>query len=219
MTPYYQDDSVTLYCGDSREILPALDASPSSVITDPVWPNAVAELAGSDDPSGLFAAACDLLPSSVQRLAVHLGCDSDPRFLASVPGRFPFFRACHLEYVRPHYKGRLLYTHDVAYLFGPPPAPVPGKQVVPGKVVQNDSARRPKGHPCPRQLMHVRWLVKWFGEGLILDPFAGVGTTLVAAKYGGLKAIGIEINEAYCEVTADRLSQGVLGLVAEDATC
>ena len=64
-------------------------------------------------------------------------------------------------------------------------------------------------HPCPRRLEHVAWLVKLFADGLVIDPFAGVGTTLLAAKLSGYPAIGIEIDESYCEKAARRLDQGV----------
>lgn len=84
----------------------------------------------------------------------------------------------------------------------------------PGVWIYNTcKAGRPE-HPCPKPEELMASLVFDFSDyqETILDPFTGSGTTLVAAKRLGRKAIGIEINEAYAEIAAKRLAQGALPL-------
>lgn len=211
MKPYYQDEraGIQIYHGDCREVLMRLRGY-DTVITDPVWPDTTVEIAGADDPVILFKEATELL--FAHRLAVQLGCDSDPRILAELEARWEFFRVCWLEIARVGYKGRLLMTGDVAYLFGEPPASREGARVIPGRFLDPDGNGQQSEHPCPRKLGHVKWLVKWWSNpgDVILDPFCGSGTTLIAARHLGHHAIGIEIEEKYCEIAAKRLSQEVL---------
>jgi len=232
MKPYYEHAGITIYHGDCREIMPQLDLV-KAVITDPPWPNCKVQFAGGD-PFTLFREAAHLMPVLCNRLVVHLGCDTDPRFLAAVPAALPFLRVCWLEYARCSYKGRLLYGSDVAYVYGEWPPARPGAMVLPGKVVspradkqflRRTGRKKHKSfgadnyadlpHPSPRRLQHVNWLVRFFGEDRILDPFAGAGTTLRAAKDLGRKAIGIEIEERYCEIAAKRMGQETLWDVGE----
>jgi DNA modification methylase len=87
-----------------------------------------------------------------------------------------------------------------------------GKQAVWTHFTSKGHAR--PDHPCPKPEPLMLELVQQFtdpGE-LILDPFAGSGTTLLAAKRLGRRAIGCEVNEAFAEVAAKRLQQGALPL-------
>lgn len=69
-------------------------------------------------------------------------------------------------------------------------------------------------HPTQKPVAVMRWCLTLCPPGLVLDPFAGSGTTLVAAKSVGRRSIGVEVEERYCEVAANRLRQSTLGLVA-----
>lgn len=134
MKPYYSEAGVTIYCADSREYFCDLGYLPGeSVITDPVWPNSA--FPDVQDPQGLLASVLQWADERTRRVVIHLGCNSDPRFLAAVPSKYLFFRSCWLEYACPNYIGRLLYTGDMAYAFGEPPPSRPGAHVIPGRIV------------------------------------------------------------------------------------
>jgi len=221
LKPYYQDDAVTIYHGYSPEVIRELKRPNKKyeidcLITDPVWPNSLPELAGADEPQKLLAITLENVWA--KRLCIHLGCSSDPRFLAAVPDRYSFFRVCWLRLNFPSYRGRLLVGSDVAYLYGDPPKSSKGHHLIPGECATKDRNMqiniKKRGHPCPRKINHVNWLIDvWSEPGeTILDPFAGSGTTLLAAKEHGRKSIGIEIEEKYCEIAAQRMSQEVLAL-------
>ena len=221
MTPYYDEDGITLYHGDAREILGQIDDHGDTCITDPVWPNSV--FPGVLDPVDLSASVFDQL--QVDRLVVHLGCSSDPRFLLSVPSRFPYLRTCWLRYARPSYRGRILIGSDVAYAFGSAPGVRPGRRLLAGETCACDNSKKPYHthsgpgeitdwsqvpHPAPRRLEHVQFLVSVFSDSAVIDPFCGIGTTLLACKQLRVRCTGIEITERYCEIAVDRLRQGVL---------
>jgi site-specific DNA-methyltransferase (adenine-specific) len=211
--PYYEDDAVTILHGDCRGLLPSLPAA-DAIVTDPTWPNARVPLFGCDDPEGMFRDMFAALPALPARLAVQLGCDSDPRFLGVVPSELPFFRVAWLELVRIGYRGRLGHTGDVGYLFGEPPPATPGRHIIPGRITDPDPNGKQADHPCPRKIGHVMWLVnRWTDPGdLVCDPFAGSGTTGVACRDLGRRCVLIEVEERFCEEAAKRCSQQAFAL-------
>jgi site-specific DNA-methyltransferase (adenine-specific) len=216
MKPYYEHAGITIYHGDCREILPTLPLC-ESIVTDPVWPNCpLGLLAGSDHPQGLFVDFGEEVKWG-KRAVFILRYDSDPRFLWPVP--LPYARAVILPYVIPSYIGRWLGGEEIAYCFGDPIPSRAGQKVIPGRAPsQQPGGRKANGHPCSRAYRHMEYLVRWWSEPeeTVLDPFCGSGTTLAAAKNMARKAIGIEIEERYCEISAKRLSQEVLSFENEE---
>lgn len=211
MKPYYSEDGITIYHGDALALMGYTPYGP--IITDPVWPNCPEGLLTvADGPCELFRRFCDLAPWwATPRSVFILRHDSDPRFL--VPVQQPYARSVQLPYVMPGYIGRWLGGDETAYCFGEPIPSREGQKVIPGRApAVQPEGRAANGHPCSRALSHMEFLVRWWSEPeeTVIDPFCGSGTTLEAAKNQKRKAIGIEIEEKYCEIAAKRLAQKVL---------
>jgi DNA methylase len=217
--PYFERDGIVIYHGDARKILPLLPRrSFDVVLTDPVWPDAEPELRGRGDEVELFRSVAGDMVRLAPRIVVQLGADTDPRFLSPISRKVPFLRTCWLSYTAPHYKGMLLMDADVAYVFGQPPERAGSHGVLPGRCSENSFNRDHKRirHPCPRSITHVRWLVRWFVQGPVLDPFMGSGSTLVAAHEAGWPAVGVEVEERFCQEAVRRLRQRALPLRAAE---
>ena len=210
-TPYFTTPGVTIYCGDALEILPYLNPV-DVVITDPVWPRTKnASMAGDLGPWELFTRAVKLITPKTKRLIVILGCDSDPRFLKTVPAELPYLVTCWLRRIPPVMKGNIVFGAEVAYVFGQPFPWEHTKRILTTECFAVSRGRRDFGndHPCPRNIAILDWLIsKYTAEGqTVLDPFCGSGTTLAAALKAGRKAIGIDIVQHYCDLAAERCRQ------------
>jgi site-specific DNA-methyltransferase (adenine-specific) len=222
--PYYEDDKVTLYCGDCREITAWLAAG--VLVTDPPygrgwkqgrhWDTAHADdhhpgITGDSDTSLRDWA----LSTWGARPAAVFG---DP-MLAPPTGTklVGFYRKPPNAGTRGAIGG---FRRDVEvfYLLGGWPAGLAGRSSIVATVTGGQggpaSPQGRYGHPHTKPLDVMEQLIDACPPGVIADPFAGSGSTLVAARNLGRRAIGVEIEERYCERAARRLAQGVLEVPA-----
>jgi len=210
MTPYYADDLVTIYHGDCREWVPEADV----IVTDP--PYGIAYHSGKD---GELPRSLDGDLSTLVRDEVLAAFDGP----AVVFGTWRSERPANVRALLIWDTGGALGmgdltipwkpSHQEIYVTGTGFTGRRTSDVLRYPPVQS-SAYRGRLHPTEKPVALMRDLIQKCPEGLILDPFMGSGTTLVAAKSLGRKAIGIEIEERYCEIAARRCSQEVLGLVS-----
>ncbi len=113
-----------------------------------------------------------------------------------------------MRFIPSMHWGPILGGSDIAYIFGK--GFLCGqKRNLPGEMSGQYDRKTPKRTEfrCPRNTNHMRWLVKNFTRPgkMILDPFMGSGTTLVAAKEFGRPGIGIEISRKVCDFAIERL--------------
>ena len=229
--PYYSDDLVTLYHGDCREVLAGMaDESVACVLTDPPYTerthrNATSNKIGAqahvlrtafaaitdDDLRAILtdlarvsqgwvvatldyrhAVEFDVNPPAgvkVQRLGVWVKTNPTPQITGDRPAQgWESIAYMHRADRRSKWNGGGAHGNHVA--------PIPPSE----------------GHPTAKPLPLVAKWVRWFSSpgDTVLDPFAGSGTTLRAAKDEGRRAIGVELDERYCEIAARRLTQDTL---------
>lgn len=213
-TPYYADESVTLYLGDCREITDWLKAD--VLVTDP--PYGLPGGRHSWHKRGIEQVHADATwDDLVLRDAALTLWGDRPRAIFGSPKmqeHAPAHRGAPLIWDKGASPGMGDHTwpfgtsYEVIWINGDGWAGSRRSSVI--KSVHLPTAARAVGHPTPKPVGLMETLIAYAPPGVIADPFAGSGSTLVAAKQLGRKAIGVELDEAYCEIAARRLSQGVL---------
>lgn len=218
---YYSDDAVCIAHADCRDILPLLPKV-DLVLTDP--PYKLSQDYGTQiDADNLRNVASVVI--TFPRLAELL---HDGRFFITfydnriLPFLFDTMARTNLTYLRSVYLyrrwgqasrwGGWMTTTDPICLFRKH-SDVPitwGKGEVVHDCYTKTEAEDYNGeHPAQKPLFVLKHIISWCSAEteLILDPYMGSGTTLRAAKDLGRRAIGIEIEERYCEIAARRLAK------------
>lgn len=223
IVPYYQDDACTIYHGDCRDFLPV---SANSAIFDPPYGLGLEYGKSYDDSRELywswFLPCLSMIRSGVSlcvfsHRVTALREITDWDAIGVWHKRLSFGNRLGNSMVLPHWEPIFMYgihgrgavngyRSDV-FEFNPERGGT--SRVTSGGTKKGADTG---GHPVPKPLRLMTCLVSTFSAPgqTILDPFMGSGTTLRAAKDLGRKAIGIEIEERYCEIAAKRLAQGVL---------
>jgi site-specific DNA-methyltransferase (adenine-specific) len=211
MNPYYQDEFVTIYHGDCREIIPALGPV-DLVLTDPPygidyqsawrteWQRKDKLHGDTEFPMWVFEICSPLV-------AMFVWCRWDiMRDLPKPKSYIVWDKGNHSMGDLNHEFGR--QWEGVAFYPGPQHQFVkrPADIIVANRIPPLDLV-----HPTEKPVAALLPLLVAH-KGNVLDPFMGSGSTLRAAKDLGRKAIGIEIEEQYCEVAAKRMAQLVMAL-------
>lgn len=215
MKPYYQDDYVTLYHGDCLDLAELWTCS-DVLVTDP--PYGVAYTSGRVNGRKRNTTGISNDKSTETRDAALDAWGSRPSIT------FGSWRVPKPANVRQQLiwdKGDDPGTGDLTmpwgssfeeiYISGKGPIWRGGRTVSVLRMGKPLGAARPD-HPTPKPISLVESLIERCPPGIIADPFAGSGSTLVAAKNLGRKVIGVELEERYCEIIAKRCAQEVLDL-------
>lgn len=208
MKPYYDDGTVTIYHGNALELLPAL-APVDVILTDPPYGNGTEYGAYEDTPDALLELVRGLFPLVIEKATrVVLTPGNANAWLYPQP-------SWTLAWVTPAGAGSGPWGFSCwqpILVYGADPYLKAGLGRRPDVILKTEASDA-NGHPCPKPIDLWRLLLQRVSvttNDVVLDPFMGSGTTLRAAKDLGRRAIGIELEERFCEIAARRCSQEVL---------
>ncbi len=217
MKPYYEQDGITIYHGDCRDVLPLLGTVDVVVMDPPYGISYSSSMTGHDGGTALPGIEGDADTSL--RDAVL----ADWAGPALVFGTWKRQRPNNCRAVLVWDKGEHVGMGDLLlpwkpnteeiYVIGSGFTGVRGSSILRHLApVSWNSVSHGRLHPHEKPVALMRELIGKCPLGIILDPFAGSGSTLRAAKDSGRDAIGIELEERYCEIAAKRLAQEALPL-------
>lgn len=221
--PYYQDDLVTLYHGDCREATEWLRAD--VLVTDPPYGRAWRQGGGlkSRGPNSVSHARDSIAndrDTSTRDAALELWGQRPAIVFGDLTLAPPAGTQLTTVYRKPPDAGTRGATAgfrrdlEAVYFLGRWKSGIGGRSSVlttAARCVGSPEGLAARyGHPHAKPLDLLEELIASCPPGTVADPFAGSGSTLVAAKQCGRRAIGVELDERYCEVAANRLTQDAL---------
>ena len=216
MKPYYDHAGIQIFLGDCRDILPHVTAD--AAITDPPYNAGFKYGPCVDDNRPDYEAWCGEWFRAIQAKTIALTC-GHKNVAAWCRIKEPDWILCWWKPAAMGGSPVGVCNWEPIMFWGDPRKDIGRARVdvIRAPIIQIPSASL-GGHPCPKPDAWARGLVAMFtkpGE-VVMDPFAGSGTTLVAAKQLGRRAIGIEIEERYVEIAIKRLQQEVLPLEPDE---
>ena len=209
MTPYYEQDGITIYHADCRDVLPTLEpGSIDLVLTDPPYGIGAHRMTLGNGITRIYRGESDwdCEPADIAPV-LELNCDAviwGGNYFNLPPSRCWFvwdkgtgdndYADCELAWTNRDGVVKRYFRSWVG-------------------ANARERSESERHHPTQKPIELMRWCLRFYPDAeTILDPFMGSGTTLRAAKDLGRRAIGIEIEERYCEIAAKRLQQAVLPL-------
>jgi DNA modification methylase len=235
--PYYQDEQATIYCGDVMDILPQLErASFQCLMSDPPYgvdyhhggnPCGVngkrysehqvkwGQIAGDKVPAGEWLPHAYLAMRDGAAVYLVTRWDVEPDWREMLVNAGFLLKQRLTWHKQDHGKGDLdgtwaptcedvLFATKGRHLLNRRPSMLLDICCVPTWEYRHHPHQKPTalGERCISNSTQ--------NGDMVLVPFSGSGSELIAAKACGCRAVGIEVEERYCEIAANRLSQGVL---------